>query len=84
MKFQATATHGTFEDAQRFLNEAESLNPDSVSVLLAAGVLHQTTGQYEKALEDFRRVQDLEPRNPDAFLRSASVYYQPRYVQQSD
>jgi tetratricopeptide (TPR) repeat protein len=57
------------------LNAAESLNPDSVSVLLAAGRLHQTTGQYEKALEDFRRVQDLEPGNADAFLHSASVYY---------
>jgi tetratricopeptide (TPR) repeat protein len=75
MKFQETAAHGSIEDAQRFLNAAESLNPDSVSVLLAAGLLHQTTGQYEKALEDFRRVQDLEPRNPDAFLRSASVYH---------
>jgi len=74
MKFQETAAHGTIEDAQRFLNAAESLDPDSVSVLLAAGLLHQTTGQYEKALEDFRRVQDLEPRNADAFLRSASVY----------
>ena len=72
---KATAEHGSFEDAQRFLNAAESLNPDSVSVLLVAGLLHQTTGQYEKALEDFRRVQDLEPRNADAFLRSASVYY---------
>jgi eukaryotic-like serine/threonine-protein kinase len=75
MKFQATAAQGTFEDAQRYLNAAESLNPDSVSVLLAAGSLHQTTGQYEKALEDFRRVQDLEPGNADAFLRSASIYY---------
>jgi eukaryotic-like serine/threonine-protein kinase len=75
MKFQETAAHGSIEDAQRFLKEAESLNPDSVSVLLAAGLLHQTTGQYEKALQDFGRVQDLEPRNPDAFLRSASVYY---------
>jgi serine/threonine protein kinase/tetratricopeptide (TPR) repeat protein len=74
MKFQETAAHGTIEDAQRFLNAAQSLNPDSVSVLLAAGLLHQTTGQYEKALEDFRRVQDLEPRNADAFLRCASVY----------
>jgi eukaryotic-like serine/threonine-protein kinase len=74
MKFQETAAHGTIEDAQRFLHAAESLNPDSVSVLLAAGLLHQTTGQYEKALEDFRRVQDLEPRNADAFLRCASVY----------
>jgi eukaryotic-like serine/threonine-protein kinase len=75
MKFEATAATGSFEDAQRFLNAAESLNPDSVSVLLAAGRLHQSTGQYEKALEDFRRVQDLEPRNADAFLHSASVYY---------
>ena len=75
MKFEATAATESFEDAQRFLKQAESLNPDSVSVLLAAGQLHQTTGQYEKALEDFRRVQDLEPRNADAFLRSASVYY---------
>jgi eukaryotic-like serine/threonine-protein kinase len=75
MKFEATASHGSFEDAQRSLNAAESLNPDSVSVLLAAGLLHQTTGQYEKALEDFHRVQDLEPGNADAFLRSASVYY---------
>jgi tetratricopeptide (TPR) repeat protein len=75
MRFQTTAAHGSFEDAQRYLNAAESLNPDSVSVLLAAGLLHQTTGQYEKALEDFRRVHDLEPSNADAFLRSASVYY---------
>jgi serine/threonine protein kinase/tetratricopeptide (TPR) repeat protein len=75
MKFQATATDASLADAQRFLNAAESLNPDSVSVRLAAGLLHRTTGQYEKALEDFRRVQDLEPRNAEAFLRSASVYY---------
>jgi tetratricopeptide (TPR) repeat protein len=74
MKYQATATDASLADAQRFLNAAESLNPDSVRVRLAAGLLHQTTGQYEKALEDFRRVQDLEPRNADAFLRSASVY----------
>jgi tetratricopeptide (TPR) repeat protein len=74
MKFDLTAAEGPIQDAQRFLNVAESLNPDSVSVLLAAGLLHQSTGQYEKALEDFRRVQDLEPRNADAFLRGASVY----------
>ncbi len=75
MKFEGTAANGSIEDAQRFLRAAESLNPDSISVLLAGGLLHQTTGQYEKALENYRRVQDLEPGNPDAFLRSASVYY---------
>ena len=75
MKFDGTASDGSIEKAQRFLHAAESLNPDSISVLLAGGLLHQSTGQYEKALDDYRRVQDLEPGNPDAFLRTASVYY---------
>ena len=74
MKFKITSADASLADAQRFVRAAESLNPDSVSVRLAAGLLHQTTGQYEKALEDFRRVQDLEPRNAEALLRSASVY----------
>jgi eukaryotic-like serine/threonine-protein kinase len=73
-KFHITSANASLADAQRFVNVAESLNPDSVRVRLAAGQLHQATGQYEKALEDFRRVQDLEPRNADAFVRSAGVY----------
>ena len=80
MKFQATAADASFEEAQRFLTAAESLNPDSVSVLLAAGLLHQTTGQYEKALEDFRRVQDLEPRNAEAFLAQRQRLQRARYA----
>jgi eukaryotic-like serine/threonine-protein kinase len=74
MKFEGGAVDGALEDAQRYLRAGESLNPDSVSVLLAAGLFHQTAGQYEKALEDFRRVQDLEPGNAVAYLRTASVY----------
>src|SRR6201996_6718192 len=73
LKYKITSADASLADARRFVNVAESLNPDSVSVRLAAGELHQATGQYEKALEDFRRVQDLEPRNVEAFLRSASV-----------
>jgi tetratricopeptide (TPR) repeat protein len=74
LKYKITSAGASLADAQRFVSAAESLNPDSVSVRLAAGHLNQTTGHYEKALEDFRRVQDLEPRNADAFLRSAGVY----------
>jgi serine/threonine-protein kinase len=74
LKYHMTSADASLADAQRFVNAAESLNPDSVSVRLAAGQLHETTGQYEKALEDFRRVQDLEPRNAEAFLRRAGVY----------
>lgn len=74
LKFRATSDSRDVEDAQRFLRAAESLSPDSVRVRLAAGLLNETAGQYEKALEDYRRVQDIEPRNIDALLRIARVY----------
>ena len=41
---------------------------------LAAGLLKETTGQYEQAVEDYRRVQELEPRNEEVFRRMAAVY----------
>ena len=74
LKFKATSDSHDVEHAQRFLRAAESLSPDSVRVRLAAGLLNETAGQYERALEDYRRVQDIEPRNIDAFLRIARVY----------
>jgi tetratricopeptide (TPR) repeat protein len=74
MKFNVTKDRSSIEEAQRFLSAAESLNPDSVRVHLAAGLLKETTSQYEKALEDYRRVQDLEPGNIDALLRIARIY----------
>lgn len=74
VKFDRTKEHSCLVEAQRALRQAESLNPDSARVRLADGLLNQTAGQYEKALEDYRRVLDLEPRNVDAFLGIAGVY----------
>ncbi len=73
-KFKATKERTHLEEAQRSLAAAESLGPDSVTVRMIAGLLNQTAGQYEKALQDYRRVQDLEPQNVDALLNIASVY----------
>ena len=73
LKFRATSDSRDVEDAGRFLRAAESLSPDSVNVRLAAGLLNETSGQSETALEDYRRVQDLEPRNIDAFAHSQSL-----------
>jgi len=73
-KFEASRDHSSLEAAQQALQVAESLNPDSARVRLAAGLLNETAGQYEKALEDYRRARDLEPRNVDALLGIASVY----------
>ena len=74
MKFEVTKNRASLEDARRFLLAAESLSPDSVKVRLIAGLLNQTAGQYEKALQDYRRVQDLDPRNVDVLLHIASIY----------
>ena len=60
--------------ARQHIQLAESLNPDSARVRIAAGLLNETTSRYESALEDYRRVQELEPLNVDAFLRVASIY----------
>jgi len=67
--------HDCLAGAQQALSNAESLNPDSARVRLAGGMLNQATGQYQKALEDYHRVQELEPRNIDALLQIASLYF---------
>ena len=74
MKFNDKAQESSLEEARRMLRSAEGLNPDSPQVLLAAGLLKETTSQYEMALQDYRRVQDIEPRNVDALRRIAGVY----------
>jgi tetratricopeptide (TPR) repeat protein len=76
IKYELTKDRSCLGEAQRALREAESLNPDSARVLLAEGLLNQAAGHDEKALEDYHRVQELEPRNIDALLRIASVYDQ--------
>jgi serine/threonine protein kinase/tetratricopeptide (TPR) repeat protein len=74
LKYQAVADRQWLDEAQRSLAAAQSLNPDSLRVLLVAGLLDQTAGRYEKALENYRRVQEREPRNTDALRRIAGVY----------
>ena len=73
-QFENTKDPAYLDQARRHLQTAESLNPDSVSVHLAAGKLHESAGQLEKALEDYLRVKDLAPTNVEAFLRIAGVY----------
>ena len=75
IKYGTTSDHACLVEAQVALREAESLNPDSARVRFAGGLLNQTSGQYEKALEDYNRVEELEPRNVDVLLKKASLYF---------
>jgi serine/threonine protein kinase/tetratricopeptide (TPR) repeat protein len=74
-KYGITRDGNCLFEAERALREAESLNPDSARVRLIGGMLNKNAGQYQKALEDYRRVQELEPRNIEALLEIASVYF---------
>ena len=75
IKYGITRDSNCLYEAQRALREAESLNPDSARVRLIGGLLNKKAGQYQKALEDYRRVQELEPHNVEALLEIASVYF---------
>ena len=74
MKIEQTDKPGILEDARRDLDAAESLNPDSPRVRLAAGLLKKTAGQYEEALDDYRNVLARDPQDADALRRIADVY----------
>ena len=74
LKYQALADRHWLDEAQRSLAAAQSLNPDSLRVLLVAGMLDETAGRYEEALGNYRRMQEREPRNTDALRRIAAVY----------
>jgi len=60
--------------AQADLLAAKKLNPDSLSVHFAAGRLHEVTGEYEKALDEYQRAGELEPRSTQALIRVARMY----------
>jgi tetratricopeptide (TPR) repeat protein len=73
-KFDSTKQKIYLEQAQEFVHTAQSRNPDSVRVLLASGRVSEKTSQYLNALQDYRRIMELEPRNVDALLGLASTY----------
>lgn len=62
------------KDAQMWLAKAEALNADSPRVRMTAGLMHQIQGDYAKALEDYQRVQEIEPGNIDSLLGSGLAY----------
>jgi serine/threonine protein kinase/tetratricopeptide (TPR) repeat protein len=73
-KFDDTHAPEHLTRAQQYLQMAQSLDPDSTRVHLAAGMLNETMEQHSRALQEYQRVAELEPRNIDAFIRIAAVY----------
>jgi len=60
--------------AEKHLQQARTLNPDSVSVHLAAGKLGEAEGHYEDAKEEYDRVAQIDPRNIEGLIGIAGMY----------
>ncbi|MDQ6700333.1 MAG: protein kinase [Acidobacteriota bacterium] len=54
--------------------KANTINADSVPVLLISGLFQQQHGRYESAIHDFMRATELEPNNPEGWKRLAKAY----------
>ena len=74
MRFQRIADQRWLDAALSDVDRAESLNPDSVLVLLARGMVETQISQPEHALEVYRRAEELEPDNVEVLLRTAAIY----------
>ena len=73
-KYSSVREKADLDQAEKYVRIAQSRNPDSPRVLLAAGSVASENGQYLTALQDYQRVQELEPRNIDALLDLGATY----------
>ncbi|HET9366050.1 MAG TPA: tetratricopeptide repeat protein, partial [Candidatus Angelobacter sp.] len=73
-KYRASNDKQWLRDANETVSRAQSLNPDSIAVLLATGRLDFVQGNYEKAFESYARAEELAPSNTEVLLRLAAVY----------
>lgn len=66
--------HNNASEAQRYLGEAVSLNPEFPQAVLAYGRALLRTGETEKAIEQFHRVVELAPEEDTVHYLLANAY----------
>lgn len=66
-----------YREAERFLDEALSLNPDNPYALLNMGVVYQNTGRMEEAKEMYEKVIALAPEGKATVSNKGSAVGKP-------
>jgi eukaryotic-like serine/threonine-protein kinase len=72
--YDATQEEFWLTRSRQTLQAAEALNPDSIAVHRVEGLLERAEGNHAKALEEHRRVLEIDPKNIDAMVNIASLY----------
>jgi tetratricopeptide (TPR) repeat protein len=57
---------GNYPEAERYLNQARGIRPESTEVLNNLAALHINTGRYELAMENLRKSLEIQPDQPEA------------------
>ena len=63
-----------------YYNNALNVQPDNIHVLYNMAMFYQKTGDYEKALEKYRMVLQLEAKNNDEFYFIRNAYHNMGWV----
>ena len=73
-QFQSTNDPKWLDEAGNALANAERVNPDSVAVHRAAGLIEMGTGKDAKALQEYQRILEIDPHDLEAILLCAEIY----------
>jgi serine/threonine protein kinase/tetratricopeptide (TPR) repeat protein len=73
-KYRLTKDPASLEEAQACCRLAIQMNDQLVPVHMTLGIINRETGQYEKAIQEFRRVLQIEPDSYLAYLGLGETY----------
>ncbi|MFQ5824368.1 MAG: protein kinase [bacterium] len=73
-KYELTKNPKWVEKAQSSCNRAIQINEHLAPVHVTLGIIHNGTGRYEDALQEFQRASQIDPVNSDAYRGMARTY----------
>jgi tetratricopeptide (TPR) repeat protein len=65
---------GEYVEAVSLLNKAISLDPNYADAYKERGAAYMALNQNDKAIEDFKKVIEIRPKDADAYIRIGNVY----------
>ena len=65
---------GKVEDAEKILEQAQAASPDKSEVWSFSAQFYNRKGEFDKAMESFQRITQIEAKNPQNFYQMAVFY----------
>jgi tetratricopeptide (TPR) repeat protein len=66
---------GKIADAEEIMKQAQAASPDKTEVWSTSAQFYNRKGEFDRAMESFARITQIEPKNPQNYYQMA-VYYE--------